>query len=80
MGGEGRIELPEGRRSLGAEVWDPSGYSTAVAFWKGVHSLILGAPRHQHTGKVVIFTQEARHWRPKSEVRGTQVGMEGARA
>lgn len=50
------------------------GYSTAVAFWKGVHSLILGAPRHQHTGKVVIFTQEARHWRPKSEVRGTQIG------
>lgn len=45
-----------------------------MAFWKGVHSLILGAPRHQHTGKVVIFTQEARHWRPKSEVRGTQIG------
>nr|BAE33446.1 unnamed protein product [Mus musculus] len=50
------------------------GYSTALAFWKGVHSLILGAPRHQHTGKVVIFTQESRHWRPKSEVRGTQIG------
>ncbi|XP_029335625.1 integrin alpha-X isoform X2 [Mus caroli] len=50
------------------------GYSTELAFWKGVHSLILGAPRHQHTGKVVIFTQESRHWRPKSEVRGTQIG------
>uniref|UniRef100_A0A8C8U2X9 Integrin, alpha D n=1 Tax=Peromyscus maniculatus bairdii TaxID=230844 RepID=A0A8C8U2X9_PERMB len=50
------------------------GYSTALAFWKGVHSLVLGAPRHQHTGKVVIFTQESRRWRPKSEVSGTQIG------
>ncbi|XP_052053514.1 integrin alpha-X isoform X2 [Apodemus sylvaticus] len=50
------------------------GYSIALAFWKGAHSLILGAPRHQHMGKVVIFTQESRHWRPKSEVRGTQIG------
>ncbi|XP_057634438.1 integrin alpha-D [Chionomys nivalis] len=50
------------------------GYSTALAFRKGVHSLVLGAPRHQHTGKVVIFTQESRQWRPKSEVSGTQIG------
>ncbi|XP_028741481.2 LOW QUALITY PROTEIN: integrin alpha-X-like [Peromyscus leucopus] len=50
------------------------GYSTALAFWKGVHSLVLGAPRHQHTGKVVIFTQKSRRWRPKSEVSGTQIG------
>ncbi|KAI4531817.1 hypothetical protein MG293_018331 [Ovis ammon polii] len=33
------------------------GYSTELALWKGVQSLILGAPRHQHTGKVVLFTQ-----------------------
>nr|XP_048311033.1 integrin alpha-X-like isoform X4 [Myodes glareolus] len=50
------------------------GYSTALAFRKGVHSLVLGAPRHQHTGKVVIFTQESGQWRPKSEVSGTQIG------
>ncbi|KAL1788084.1 integrin alpha-D [Sigmodon hispidus] len=50
------------------------GYSTALAFWKGVYSLVLGAPRHQHTGKVVIFTQESRQWRPKSEVSGKQIG------
>ncbi|KAM7329411.1 hypothetical protein ACRRTK_011024 [Alexandromys fortis] len=49
------------------------GYSTALAFRKGVYSLVLGAPRHQHTGKVVIFTQESRQWRPKSEVSGTQM-------
>uniref|UniRef100_A0A8C2QLD9 Integrin, alpha D n=1 Tax=Cricetulus griseus TaxID=10029 RepID=A0A8C2QLD9_CRIGR len=50
------------------------GYSTALAFWKGVYSLVLGAPRHQHTGKVVIFTQKSQKWRPKSEVSGTQIG------
>ncbi|XP_035297183.1 integrin alpha-X isoform X1 [Cricetulus griseus] len=50
------------------------GYSTALAFWKGVYSLVLGAPRHQHMGKVVIFTQKSQKWRPKSEVSGTQIG------
>ncbi|XP_047390037.1 integrin alpha-X [Sciurus carolinensis] len=50
------------------------GYSSELAIWKGVHSLVLGAPRHQHTGKVVIFTQTFGQWRPKAEVTGTQVG------
>ncbi|KAK7812104.1 hypothetical protein U0070_004565 [Myodes glareolus] len=56
------------------------GYSTALAFRKGVHNLVLGAPRHQHTGKVVIFTQESGQWRPKSEVSGTQVGRRGSQS
>ncbi|XP_008683564.1 integrin alpha-X [Ursus maritimus] len=50
------------------------GYSAELAFWKGVQSLILGAPRHQHTGKAVIFTQTSEQWRPKAEVTGTQIG------
>uniref|UniRef100_A0A8C0I2X1 Integrin subunit alpha X n=1 Tax=Balaenoptera musculus TaxID=9771 RepID=A0A8C0I2X1_BALMU len=50
------------------------GYSTELAIWKGVHSLVLGAPRHQHTGKVVIFTRVSGQWRPKAEVTGTQIG------
>ncbi|XP_032183796.1 integrin alpha-D-like isoform X3 [Mustela erminea] len=50
------------------------GYSTELAFWKGVPSLILGAPRHQHTGKAVIFTKTSGQWRPKAEVAGTQIG------
>ncbi|KAI5131979.1 Integrin Alpha-X [Manis pentadactyla] len=50
------------------------GYSTELVLWKGVQSLVLGAPRHQHTGKVVIFTQVSGQWRPKAEVTGTQVG------
>uniref|UniRef100_A0A452QUS2 Integrin subunit alpha D n=1 Tax=Ursus americanus TaxID=9643 RepID=A0A452QUS2_URSAM len=48
------------------------GYSAELALWKGVQSLILGAPRHQHTGKAVIFTQTSEQWRPKAEVAGTQ--------
>ncbi|XP_039334104.2 integrin alpha-D isoform X1 [Saimiri boliviensis] len=50
------------------------GYSTQLALWKGVQSLVLGAPRYQHTGKAVIFTQVSRQWRMKAEVTGTQVG------
>nr|XP_020749375.1 integrin alpha-D-like [Odocoileus virginianus texanus] len=50
------------------------GYSTELALWKGQQSLILGAPRHQHTGKVVLFTQVSRQWRPKAEVTGSQIG------
>ncbi|XP_045642040.1 integrin alpha-D [Ursus americanus] len=50
------------------------GYSAELALWKGVQSLILGAPRHQHTGKAVIFTQTSEQWRPKAEVAGTQIG------
>ena len=61
----------------------PSGYSTELALWKGVQSLILGAPRHQHTGKVVLFTQVSGQWRLKAEVTGTQVecggGLQGQR-
>ncbi|XP_044602757.2 integrin alpha-D isoform X2 [Equus asinus] len=50
------------------------GYSTELATWQGVQSLVLGAPRHQHTGKVFIFTQQSRQWRPKANVIGTQIG------
>ncbi|XP_069343342.1 integrin alpha-D-like [Eulemur rufifrons] len=50
------------------------GYSSELALWKGEQSLVLGAPRHQHTGKVVIFTQESGQWRPKAEVAGAQIG------
>ena len=61
----------------------PSGYSTELALWRGTQSLILGAPRHQHTGKVVLFTQVSMQWRPQAEVTGTQVecggGLQGQR-
>ncbi|XP_073916248.1 integrin alpha-D-like isoform X4 [Castor canadensis] len=50
------------------------GYSAELAFWKGIQRLVLGAPRHQHTGKVVIFTQIFRWWKPNAEVTGTQIG------
>ncbi|XP_057604637.1 integrin alpha-X [Hippopotamus amphibius kiboko] len=50
------------------------GYSAELAIWKGVQSLVLGAPRHEHTGKAVLFTQVSRQWRPRAEVTGTQIG------
>ncbi|XP_075384586.1 integrin alpha-X-like [Tenrec ecaudatus] len=50
------------------------GYAMEWALWKGMQSLVLGAPRHQHTGKVVIFTQVMKRWLPQAEVTGTQIG------
>ncbi|XP_006872049.1 PREDICTED: integrin alpha-D [Chrysochloris asiatica] len=50
------------------------GYATELALWKKVQALILGAPRYQHTGKVVIFTQTLKQWVPQAEVTGTQIG------
>ncbi|XP_043835204.1 integrin alpha-D-like [Dromiciops gliroides] len=50
------------------------GYSMEMAFQKGVQKLILGAPRYQHTGMVVIFTQVSRSWEQTAEVKGKQIG------
>ncbi|XP_062036931.1 integrin alpha-D isoform X2 [Lepus europaeus] len=50
------------------------GYSSQLVLWKGVQSLVLGAPRYEHTGKVVLFTQTSTHWEPRAEVTGTQIG------
>uniref|UniRef100_A0A5F9CUP6 Integrin subunit alpha D n=1 Tax=Oryctolagus cuniculus TaxID=9986 RepID=A0A5F9CUP6_RABIT len=52
----------------------PSGYSSQLVLWKGVQSLVLGAPRYEHTGKVVLFTQTSTHWEMRAEVTGTQIG------
>ncbi|KAM9100539.1 integrin alpha-X [Sarcophilus harrisii] len=50
------------------------GYSTEAFIWNGVQSLVLGAPRYQHIGKVVIFVNLQRTWVQKTEVKGTQIG------
>ncbi|XP_068953070.1 integrin alpha-D-like, partial [Petaurus breviceps papuanus] len=50
------------------------GYSAMVAIWNGVQRLVLGAPRYQHTGKVVAFTNVSGIWEQEAEVKGTQVG------
>ncbi|XP_038619313.1 integrin alpha-M-like [Tachyglossus aculeatus] len=50
------------------------GYSADVATQKGVRSLVLGAPRYQHTGKVVMFRKIAGSWNQWAEVTGAQIG------
>ncbi|XP_027714848.1 integrin alpha-D isoform X2 [Vombatus ursinus] len=50
------------------------GYSTMVVIWNGVQRLVLGAPRYQHTGKAVVFTNVGGTWEQEAEVKGTQVG------
>ncbi|XP_072452919.1 integrin alpha-D isoform X2 [Notamacropus eugenii] len=50
------------------------GYSAMVAIWNGVQKLVLGAPRYQHTGKIIVFTNVGDIWEQEAEVKGTQVG------
>lgn len=76
MGGKGQEpESQEGSLVLSSA---PSGYSSELTLWKGVQSLVLGAPRYQHTGKVVLFTQTSTQWEPRAEVVGSQVSVQGA--
>ncbi|XP_043824321.1 integrin alpha-D-like [Dromiciops gliroides] len=50
------------------------GYSTEAFTWNRAESLVLGAPRYQHVGMVVIFVMSYGTWVQKTEVKGTQIG------
>uniref|UniRef100_F6X2Y4 Uncharacterized protein n=1 Tax=Ornithorhynchus anatinus TaxID=9258 RepID=F6X2Y4_ORNAN len=49
------------------------GYSTDVAIQNRIQGLVLGAPRYQHTGKVVMFRKTTGNWNQWAEVMGAQV-------
>uniref|UniRef100_A0A8C4VRS6 VWFA domain-containing protein n=1 Tax=Gopherus evgoodei TaxID=1825980 RepID=A0A8C4VRS6_9SAUR len=52
------------------------GYSSQVITANGQSSYVVGAPRYQHTGKVILFSQDTkgREWTPRSELSGEQIG------
>ncbi|CAO2583473.1 Integrin alpha-M [Lemmus lemmus] len=50
------------------------GYSSAVIMRSRVQSLVLGAPRYQHTGLVVMFRQNFGAWEPQANIKGSQIG------
>ncbi|CAM4581541.1 unnamed protein product [Caretta caretta] len=52
------------------------GYSSQVITANGQSSYVVGAPRYQHAGKVVLFFRDTKggEWTPTSEVRGEQIG------
>uniref|UniRef100_A0A8C4VQ21 VWFA domain-containing protein n=1 Tax=Gopherus evgoodei TaxID=1825980 RepID=A0A8C4VQ21_9SAUR len=52
------------------------GYSVQVVTSQGRSSYVVGAPRHNHIGKVILFRQDDKHggWRMETEVLGEQVG------
>lgn len=41
-----------------------------------MQSLLLGAPRYQHIGLVVIFKKDAGAWEKNAEIKGSQVSAE----
>ncbi|XP_076409461.1 integrin alpha-M [Peromyscus maniculatus bairdii] len=50
------------------------GYASAVISRSRVQSLVLGAPRYQHTGLVVMFRQNFGAWEPHADIKGSQIG------
>ncbi|XP_004615960.2 integrin alpha-M [Sorex araneus] len=50
------------------------GYAAEVILRNQVQSLILGAPRYQHIGLVVMFRKDAGTWQTHSSIEGKQVG------
>ncbi|XP_075784995.1 integrin alpha-D-like isoform X2 [Pelodiscus sinensis] len=52
------------------------GYSSQVITANGQNSYVVGAPRYQHIGKVVLFSRDikAGEWTFRSELEGEQIG------
>ncbi|KAI5939860.1 integrin alpha-M [Manis javanica] len=50
------------------------GYAAEVILRSRVQSLVLGAPRYQHTGLVVMFRENAGAWETNTVIKGSQIG------
>ncbi|KAM5197813.1 integrin alpha-M [Hipposideros larvatus] len=50
------------------------GYAADVISRSRVQMLVLGAPRYQHTGMVVLFRQNAGTWETNTVIKGSQIG------
>ncbi|KAM5227755.1 integrin alpha-M-like [Ctenodactylus gundi] len=50
------------------------GYAAAVIVKNWGQSLVLGAPRYQHVGLVIMFRQNTGTWEARAEIQGSQIG------
>ncbi|XP_069024357.1 integrin alpha-X-like [Embiotoca jacksoni] len=50
------------------------GYSVSVGERNGVGLYFAGAPRFNHTGKVVLFRHEGKNWTAADGINGNQIG------
>uniref|UniRef100_A0A452QWB3 Integrin subunit alpha M n=1 Tax=Ursus americanus TaxID=9643 RepID=A0A452QWB3_URSAM len=50
------------------------GYAAEVILRSRVQNLVLGAPRYQHIGLVVMFRENAGTWEATSVIKGSQIG------
>uniref|UniRef100_A0A8D2LQ42 VWFA domain-containing protein n=1 Tax=Varanus komodoensis TaxID=61221 RepID=A0A8D2LQ42_VARKO len=50
------------------------GYSVQTVRKDNRISYVVGAPRYQHVGKVILFSQEGDKWKQKSELSTTPIG------
>ncbi|XP_008683561.1 integrin alpha-M isoform X1 [Ursus maritimus] len=50
------------------------GYAAEVILRSRVQNLVLGAPRYQHIGLVIMFRENAGTWEATSVIKGSQIG------
>uniref|UniRef100_P11578 Integrin alpha-M n=1 Tax=Cavia porcellus TaxID=10141 RepID=ITAM_CAVPO len=50
------------------------GYAAAVIMKNWGQNLVLGAPRYQHTGLVVMFKENFGAWESSANIQGSQIG------
>ncbi|XP_067402994.1 integrin alpha-X-like [Emydura macquarii macquarii] len=52
------------------------GYSAELIISQGQSMYVVGAPRYNHIGKIILFRQDTKHrgWQVEAEVSGEQVG------
>ncbi|XP_054438592.1 integrin alpha-M [Pteronotus mesoamericanus] len=50
------------------------GYAAEVILRNRIQTLVLGAPRYQHTGLVAMFRQNAGTWQTNTVIKGKQIG------
>ncbi|XP_074854396.1 integrin alpha-D-like [Carettochelys insculpta] len=64
------------QNQLQEKIFAIEGYSSQIVTLNGQTSYMVGAPRYQHTGKVILFSRDtgSGEWTPRWEMQGEQIG------
>ncbi|KAK2489924.1 hypothetical protein MC885_015534 [Smutsia gigantea] len=62
------------QNQLQEKIFAIEGYAAEVILRNRVQSVVLGAPRYQHTGLVAMFREFAGAWETNTVVKGSQIG------
>uniref|UniRef100_A0A667Y0X9 VWFA domain-containing protein n=1 Tax=Myripristis murdjan TaxID=586833 RepID=A0A667Y0X9_9TELE len=51
-----------------------AGYSISTGEWNNISLYFTGAPRYNHTGEVIFFSQADKNWTTEERLNGEQIG------